>query len=46
MLEYTASMINPWMVIGLTFASLVIMLALVPYLEQVSADPVRKFNFG
>ena len=45
MLEYTAGMINPWMVIGLTFASLVIMLAMVPYLEQVSADPVRKFKF-
>ena len=38
-------MINPWMVIGLTFASLVIMLAVVPYLEQVSADTVRKFKF-
>ena len=38
-------MINPWMVIGLTLASLVIMLAMVPYLEQVSADPVRKFKF-
>jgi len=46
MLEYTAGMINPWMVIGLTFASLVIMLAMVPYLEQVSADPVRISSFG